>query len=192
MATLQDNPEFTANEVYEIQQSDLAEGAALGASFGGIGIDNQPHQQLANRTAYLKAAQDIDQANIGVLQNFIGMFTGRAYRGFTTGGSWIKIPFQDANLGQITLIFQWGFVAMSDYTLANDANDYPGFYARWGMAFPNLVLGVPWASNWYNTTAGHNTVWSVTSWNNTGAYFINDTEGPGEVTNGFGWYVIGF
>jgi len=54
MTTLIDSPEFSANEIYQIQQTDAVEGAATGASFGGIGVSNQPHQQLANRTALLK------------------------------------------------------------------------------------------------------------------------------------------
>jgi hypothetical protein len=53
MATLIDVAEFTVNEVYQISQLDPLEGAASGASFGGTGIDNQPHQQLANRTYWL-------------------------------------------------------------------------------------------------------------------------------------------
>ena len=76
MTTLIDDPEFTLNEVYEIQQADPVEGAALNASFGGIGISNQPHQQLANRTAYLKQRQDTNIGNIAVLQAFAAGFTG--------------------------------------------------------------------------------------------------------------------
>jgi hypothetical protein len=53
MVLLIDNPTFTANEVYEIQATDPVEGSATGASFGGLGLSNQPHQQLANRTAFL-------------------------------------------------------------------------------------------------------------------------------------------
>jgi len=53
MTTLTDVPEYTPNEIYEIQGTDPVQGAAAGASFSGIGIDNQPHQQLANRTAWL-------------------------------------------------------------------------------------------------------------------------------------------
>jgi hypothetical protein len=68
MATLIDEPEFTLNEVYSMQQTDPVEGAAAGASFSGIGISNQPHQQLANRTAFLKQRQDTNINNIGVLQ----------------------------------------------------------------------------------------------------------------------------
>jgi hypothetical protein len=55
MATLIDNPsgEWLSNEVYEIQQTDPVEGAGTFASYGGLGVSNYPHQQLANRTSYL-------------------------------------------------------------------------------------------------------------------------------------------
>lgn len=76
MSTLIDQAEFSANEVYAIQQTDAVEGAATGASFGGIGVSNQPHQQLANRTAYIKNRQDTNIANIGILQGFAALFTG--------------------------------------------------------------------------------------------------------------------
>ena len=56
MALLIDSPSFTANEVYEIQATDPVEGAASGASFGGLGLSNQPHQQLANRTRLSETA----------------------------------------------------------------------------------------------------------------------------------------
>ena len=71
MATLIDAPEFTLNEIYAMQQTDPVEGAAAGASFAGIGISNQPHQQLANRTAFLKQRQDTNINNIGALQAFV-------------------------------------------------------------------------------------------------------------------------
>ena len=70
MALLIDSPSFTANEVYEIQATDAVEGAATGASFGGLGLSNQPHQQLANRTAFLKQRQDTNIGNIAALQAF--------------------------------------------------------------------------------------------------------------------------
>ena len=70
MALLIDSPSFTANEVYEIQATDAVEGAATGASFGGLGLSNQPHQQLANRTAFLKQRQDTNVGNIAALQAF--------------------------------------------------------------------------------------------------------------------------
>jgi hypothetical protein len=76
MATLIDAAEFTSNEVYQIQATDPVEGAASGASFSGTGISNQPHQQLANRTAFLKQRQDVNVSNIGVLQAFMAEFAG--------------------------------------------------------------------------------------------------------------------
>ncbi|MDE2101155.1 MAG: hypothetical protein KGL39_28160 [Patescibacteria group bacterium] len=63
MTNLIDNPEFTSNEVYEIAQTDKLEGAAAGASFGGLGISNYPHQQLANRTAYLLQQLNLEISN---------------------------------------------------------------------------------------------------------------------------------
>ena len=76
MSTLIDSPEFSSNEIYELQQTDAVEGAGSGASFGGIGLSNQPHQQLANRSALLKQPQDVNIESIGVLQAFIAGFIG--------------------------------------------------------------------------------------------------------------------
>lgn len=66
MTTLIDNPpsSWTSNEVYEIAATDPVQGAATGAAFSGLGQINQPHQQLANRTAFLKGRQDTNIANI--------------------------------------------------------------------------------------------------------------------------------
>lgn len=40
-------------DVYEIPQTDTTEGAATGASFSGLGVDNQPHQVLLNKAQWL-------------------------------------------------------------------------------------------------------------------------------------------
>lgn len=77
MATLIDVPEYTANEIYEIQQIDKVEGAAAGASFGGIGISNQPHQQLANRTSFLYSRQNVNISNITALQGEVAILAAR-------------------------------------------------------------------------------------------------------------------
>jgi hypothetical protein len=87
MATLIDSPEYTANEIYEIQQTDPVEGAGTGASFSGIGVSNEPHQRLANRTAFLYGRQNTNIANIGALQSFIAGFSGA----LKTNG-YLKIP----------------------------------------------------------------------------------------------------
>src|ERR1039457_3471227 len=105
MATLIDAAEFTSNEVYQIQATDRVEGAASGASFSGTGISNQPHQQLANRTAFLKQRQDVNISNIGVLQAFQALFTG-----LMAQNGYLKIPVADINKGLIQYFIQWGLV----------------------------------------------------------------------------------
>ncbi|MGH7081547.1 MAG: hypothetical protein ACREFV_03680, partial [Acetobacteraceae bacterium] len=105
MATLIDNPagEWTANEVYKIQQTDKVEGAAAGASFGGLGVSNQPQQQLANRTAFLYGQQQTDKSNIGVLQGQVSALLGWGFglhgiAAFTAAGTnyWTAPEYTDA------------------------------------------------------------------------------------------------
>src|ERR1700735_3233624 len=110
MALLTDNPSFTANEVYEIASTDAVEGAAIGASFSGIGVSNQPHQQLANRTAYLKGRQDTNITNIAALQAFVALFTGTLNAG---ASGIIRIPFVDSVRGQIKMIVQYGYYSLN-------------------------------------------------------------------------------
>ena len=103
MVLLIDSPSFTANEVYEIQATDAVEGAATGASFGGLGLSNQPHQQLANRTAFLKQRQDTNIGNISALQSFTALFKGQM-----SANGYAQVPFLDVNRGLITATIQWG------------------------------------------------------------------------------------
>lgn len=129
MANLIDAPEFTADEIYQMQQTDGCEGAAIGASFGGIGINNEPHQQLANRTAFLKNRQDVNIGNIGVLLAFMAEFVS------SLGASgYLKIPVDDVALGQRILIVQWGFAAVA--YAPNDIN----VAVNWPIAFPAQAL----------------------------------------------------
>src|SRR5438876_113611 len=69
---------------------------------------NQPHQQLANRTAFLKARQDTNITNIGVLQAFDALFTGSMG---STG--YLRVPFTDLSRGQIQVTVQWGFYSFA-------------------------------------------------------------------------------
>src|SRR5258708_12296120 len=103
MGTVIDGAEFSSNEVYQIQASGPVEGAATGASFSGTGISNQPHQQLANRTAFLKQRQDVNIGNIGVLQAFMGAFAGSI-----VGNGYLTIPVPDVNPGSILAMLEWG------------------------------------------------------------------------------------
>ncbi len=185
MANLIDNASFTANEVYEIQATDPVEGAASGASFGGIGLSNQPHQQLANRTAFLKQRQDTNIANIGALQSFTGLF-----RGMMGPNGYVKIPFQDVNRGLITVIVQWGFAAYG-LTLGADAP----LNVTWPTAFPSVcefalaTLARPGSTADNATDVGV----QVVSLSASGGVFELDVFNKGSaVVPGFYWLAIGF
>jgi len=130
MSTLLDSPEFSANEIYELQQTDAVEGAGSGASFGGIGVSNQPHQQLANRTALLKQRQDTNIASIGILQAFMAGFTGSLQ-----ANGYIQIPIADITRGQITAIIQWGYYPLPQVSIPEDT-EYP---VTWPIRFPNAI-----------------------------------------------------
>jgi len=195
MATLNDNPSFTANEIYEIAATDNVEGAATGASFGGIGIANQPHQQLANRTAYLKQRQDTNIANIATLQAFVAGFVSRINQG------WAKFEMADVDRGNLQLLVQWGVYSVPATKIKNDTQ----YTLSWPIAFPNSVFAA-WATNYYNQTGGENLVASIVSLSKTGATFVLDVPngmatntglpvagvGGPEITNGFSWLAIGF
>jgi hypothetical protein len=190
MTTLIDNPEFSANEIYEIQQTDPVEGAATGASFGGIGISNQPHQQLANRTALVKQRQDVNIASIGVLQTFMAGFIGSLQ-----ANGYIQIPINDVSRGPIVTIIQWGYYPLSEAGIPEDT-EYP---VTWPVRFPNSILTPPLATNVYYQTGGRNTVASAVSWNTVGGIFVLDVPGlaagtftGNERSNGFSWLAIGF
>lgn len=101
--TLTDSPEFTANEIYELQTTDPVQGAAIGAAFGGLGVSNEQGQQLANRTSLLNNHRITDEANIAVLQAFDALFLGTMNQ-----NGYMKIPVADSSKGQIQYIVQWG------------------------------------------------------------------------------------
>ena len=191
MATLIDSPEFTANEIYEIQQTDPVEGAGAGASFSGIGVSNEPHQQLANRTALLYGRQNTNIANIGALQSFVAGFTGS----LKTAG-YLKIPLTDVSRGPAIAIIQWGYYALAQQSIPNDTQ----FTVTWPIIFPNAILLPPLATNVYYSTVGGNTAASVISYGVSGATFVLDVPGTlmqkaglgNEQSNGFSWLAIGY
>lgn len=192
MATLIDSPEFTTNEIYQIEQTDEVEGAGAGASFAGIGISNQPHQQLANRTALLKQRQDTNIASIAGIQATIAKLTSSL-----ESDGYLKIPLTDVNRGPITAIIQWGYLTLAQENIKTDTQ----FVVNWPIAFPNAILLPPLTTNVYYRTSGGNLVASVISWGLTGGTFVLDVPGAfsevqsswtGEQTNGFSWLAIGF
>ena len=74
---LQANNTYTwaDGDIYEIPQTDQLEGAATGASFSGLGVDNQPHQVLLNKIQLTHKNQITDEANISTLLTFKSLFT---------------------------------------------------------------------------------------------------------------------
>jgi hypothetical protein len=191
MTTLIDSAEFSANEIYEIAQTDPVEGAGTGANFDGIGISNQPHQQLANRTAFIKQRQDTNIANIGVLASFMAGFTGS----LQTNG-YLEIPIADQQRGSVIAIVQWGFNSIGQAKISNDLE----YAVSWPIRFPNAILIPPFATNYYLRTGGMNTVVSVVTNNQSGGTFVMDVPGDllgvngatAEISYGFSWLAIGF
>jgi len=186
MPTLIDSPSFTANEVYEIQATDPVEGAAAGASYGGIGVSNQPHQQLANRTAYLYGRQQTNIANIAALQAFTGLF-----KGLMGANGYLAIPYQDVNRGQLVAYVQWG-----QYSIGTDLVSDSPYQVAWPIAFPN---GCVWAgaflANPAAATKYGQCVMETVSYTATSGTFFLDWDGSTTGSSkqpGFYWIAIGF
>ncbi len=186
MPNLTDNPDFSSNEIYEIQATDGVEGAASGASFSGIGVSNQPHQQLANRTAFLKQRQDSNIANIVTLQAFIAGFTGSLQQ-----NGYIHIPIADINRGAVVAVVQWGYYPLADLKISGDTQ----FSVTWPVAFPNACF-IALSTDLWVKASGLNLVANVVSVSKSGGTFVLDipdslSNGP-EQSNGFNWIAIGF
>jgi len=187
MATLIDAAEYTSNEVYQIQATDRVEGAASGASFSGTGISNQPHQQLANRTAFLKQRQDVNIANIATLQAFEAMFAG-----LMGPNGYLTIGVNDINRGLLQYIIQWGSV----FPGGGDAND-TSYTVTWPIAFPNAcVWAMPALSNSKAESQTGKLVMETVSFTKTDGIFQSDylggTLGSQLPNDGFYWLAIGF
>ena len=90
---------WTDGDVYEIPQTDEVEGAATGASFSGLGVDNQPHQVLLNKIQYLHSHQVQDEANIAALESLAVLITSDV-----GANGWLKLGANDTNLGQIQIV----------------------------------------------------------------------------------------
>jgi hypothetical protein len=187
MALLIDSPGFTSNEVYEIQATDAVEGAAAGASFGGLGLSNQPHQQLANRTAFLKQRQDTNIGNIGALQAFTALF-----KGLMSGNGYAQIPFLDANRGLITATIQWGGLFPSGGLIQDQT-----YAVTWPIQFPNACV---WAlaslSNGAADTNCGKLIMETVGFTPATGIFMSDFISGSLVTahknDGFYWISLGF
>jgi hypothetical protein len=186
MATLIDAPEFTANEIYAIQQTDPVEGAAAEASFAGIGVSNQPHQQLANRTAFLKQRQDININSIAALQEFVASFTSN----LSVTGGWFTLAQNDQSRGAVSLMVQYGIYP-------NPINANGTFAFNWSKSFPNICL---WAGAVaYNPTVNQaygQSICEIAGWTTSGGVInidlVGNSSGISSGIPGFVWLSIGF
>lgn len=82
-------------DIYEIPQTDSVEGAAAGASFGGLGVANQPHQLLLDKIQQIREKQLLDEATLADFPSLVTSDVG------TTG--WLKF-----SVGSAQPILQWG------------------------------------------------------------------------------------
>jgi hypothetical protein len=147
MANLVDNPSYTPNEVLTLDATTPVEGAHDGAAYGGIGPDNQPHQQLANRTAHLKQQiQELRAEFWGylwpALTGVIGGLSALPADGF------LHIPVVNlATPGSQNLFVQWGMfeatLGAGAHTLLSIPLDQDAQHHR---AFSTFAPGLMWAT----------------------------------------------
>ncbi len=188
MPNLIDSAAFSANEIYELQQTDQVEGAAIGASFNGVGISNQPHQQLANRSAFLKARQDTNIANIGVLQAFQALFTGS----LQPGGSYITIPFVDITRGLIQGLLQFGLI---DFGSSQNEGLFGPYSFPVPFSAPPFLFAPISLTPEPPNGAGDNVIMVSSSNRPTARQFWvmnNRVSTGGDASRGFYWLALGF
>jgi len=160
-----------------------------GTRSGGTG-SNQPHQQLANRTAFLKQRQDVNISNIATLQAFEALFTG-----LMAQSGYLKIPVADINKGLIQYIIQWGLVNWG-------TKQSEGLYGPYSfpIAFPNAcevfmpVTLTPEAPG--HAASGDDVAMVSAGYLPTASQFWvwNNNMGPDstDASQGFYWLAIGF
>jgi hypothetical protein len=96
-------------DVYQIPQTDQVEGAATGASFSGIGVDNQPHQVMLNKVQWLHNRLVADEATITTLQSLQNLILSSA-----GPSGWLKLTSNDVLSNSAVQIFiQWGFISFA-------------------------------------------------------------------------------
>jgi hypothetical protein len=182
---------YTDGDVYQIPQTDTVEGAATGASFSGLGVDNQPHQVLLNKTKVLRVNQLADEVNISTLLSFKALFGGTL--GANEAGSIFKIPFLDSAHGLIQLIIQTGQYIYNQHTIDADA------FVVWPAPFPN-AFGNAFATALRdpNKSGNDGIDWGIKyyagSGSTTGArFFLDSYVAANAITMyGFNWWAYGY
>jgi hypothetical protein len=174
---------WTDGDVYQIAQTDQQEGAATGASFSGLGVDNQPHQVLLNKAKLLRVNQVVDEANITTLLNFKSLFSSPL-----AANGYLKIGVNDVSRGQVQAIIQWGSV-LYNQTIANDVY---GVIVNWPIVFPNAFLfavGVD-LQDPSSTAKGLQTDWVlrfILGAVDHGGWELDNTSGNGQAVSVYGW-----
>jgi hypothetical protein len=103
MANLTDAAVWSDNEVYLIDEKDLVEGAKTGARFNDLGVANRPHQQLANRTAYLKDLVNTFSERFSLEQGFIDLDAPEL-----SSQGYLHLPFKNSNTeDHLVFALQW-------------------------------------------------------------------------------------
>lgn len=176
MANLTDSPQVTnppagwvQNEIYKMDGADQVEGAAVGAAFGGLGVDNEPHQQLANRTALL----------CNLIQSI-----GLGFQGAIGANGWIRFPVWTSPTQQTMFTLEWGSASGNV-----PPTDPVTVHVAWPRPFaggPYVVLAVAtahfdWKVDWYKALT------SAT----TGAFRLSDVRDALLGQYAFAWVAIG-
>lgn len=212
MGTIIDAPGYSANEVYRIDETDPVEGAWSSASFDGAGVENEPHAQLADRTAFLRGRQDVDLGSIAALEAWAAEFTSHlqavapgagSSAGYLASGGWFQLPIVDTSRGALIALVQFGFWSLAE-SFAHDSVTQGGspIFVAWPIEFPNAILAPPLATSIYVAGSaaeggGGNLVVSPISYSRAGANFTVDVPGGlldavAQLAGGFGWVAIGF
>jgi hypothetical protein len=124
---LQANPGYVwaDGDVYQIPQTDTIEGAASGASFSGLGVVNQPHQLLLNKLGWLKKQSVQGTSAVGA-------------------SGWYKFSDNDANLGLIMPIVQWGSLTQSGPVVIQGGGPGEVFGATFTVNYPIAFSAAIW------------------------------------------------
>jgi hypothetical protein len=193
------NPSYvwTEGDVYKIVQTDQQEGAAIGASFSGLGVDNQPHQVLLNKVDLVHSNQLTDEAHIAALQAFAAGFTGLMGQ-----NGYVTLEINDLSKGPIQYILQWGYYAPPGGVLGDDGGRAGGVFApyvvAWPITFPNACMWAM-ASMVYTNTSTWDVGVGVQSnaagvlglTQSNGSFFCNLFNVNG-TEPGFTWLAIGY
>jgi hypothetical protein len=192
-------------DIYQIPQTDQVEGAATGASFSGLGVENQPHQVLLNKIQLTHTKQLADEVNITNLLAFQALFTSAV----GTSG-WAKIGELDTSRGQIDLIVQWGTISLigSNYSLLVSSTplsfSFPiAFPSACWLLHPYWQLNASWnlsqvgnpftiAAQTPLKTQNNKIVITAGAYPNPSAVTFAQTSTDGRGITGIGWWTLGY